>query len=177
MTFSLYAAIVPPFVQVLGSVTRLLDKAESFCAENELAPEEIIQARIAPDMLPFTYQVKSTVEHSIGAIRAAKAGRASPSLEPPPADFASLRAKLSGAIAALNALDRSELDLLIAQPVRFEFKTTRIDFTGADFLTAYAQPNFYFHATTAYDILRMRGVQIGKTDFLGRLPAQPSSAA
>lgn len=174
MTFSLHAAVVPPFIQVLGSVTRLVEKAEAFCAETALPPAELIQARLAPDMLPFAYQVKSTAEHSIGAIQAARSGSAAPSLEAPPDTFAGLQAKLSDAISALSNIDPFELEELAPKTVRFEFKTTRLDFTVADLLTSYAQPNFYFHATTAYDILRSRGLRIGKMDFLGHVAARPA---
>lgn len=169
MTFSLYAATVPSFLQIIGSVEKLVQKAEAFVAENELQPEDIIQAQLAPDMLPFTYQVKSTAEHSIGAIEAIRVGVVSPSLEVPPDSFTGLFEKLASAQVALKALDPEEINGFIGQDMRFEFKGSRMDFTAEDFLTSYAQPNFYFHATTAYDILRNRGVKIGKMDFLGRV--------
>ena len=169
MTFSLYAATVPSFLQILGSVARLLDKAEAFCADRNIAPEEIIQARLYPDMLPFTYQVKSTAEHSIGAIEAIRVGVVSPSLEMPPDSFAALRDKLAAAEKALKAIDPDEINGFVGRDMRFEFKDARMDFRAEDFLMSYAQPNFYFHATTAYDILRHKGVGIGKMDFLGRV--------
>ncbi len=169
MAFSLYAATVPSFLQIIGSVEKLVHKAEAFVADNELQPEDIIQAQLAPDMLPFTYQVKSTAEHSIGAIEAIRVGVVSPSLEVPPDSFKGLFEKLASAQAALKALDPEEINGFVGQDMRFEFKGSRMDFTAEDFLTSYAQPNFYFHATTAYDILRNRGVTIGKMDFLGRV--------
>ena len=74
MSFSLYAATVPSYQQILGAVSGLLDKAEAFCTAKSLAPPQIIQARLAPDMLPFAYQVKSTVVHSIGSIEGVRRG-------------------------------------------------------------------------------------------------------
>ena len=169
MAFSLYAATVPSFLQIIGSVEQLVRKAEAFATDNELQPEDIIQAQLAPDMLPFTYQVKSTAEHSIGAIEAIRVGVVSPSLEVPPDSFSGLYEKLANAEAALKALDPEEVNGFVGQDMRFEFKGSRMDFTAEDFLTSYAVPNFYFHATTAYDILRNRGVKIGKMDFLGKV--------
>lgn len=169
MAFSLYAATVPSFLQLLGSVEQLVQKAEAFVAANELQPEDIIQAKLAPDMLPFTYQVKSTAEHSIGAIEAIRVGVVSPSLELPPDSFNGLYTKLASAQAALTALDPEEINGFVGRDMRFEFKDSRMDFTAEDFLISYAVPNFYFHATTAYDILRNRGVKIGKMDYLGQV--------
>ncbi len=169
MAFSLYAATVPSFLQLLGSVEQLVQKAEAFVAANELQPEDIIQAKLAPDMLPFTYQVKSTAEHSIGAIEAIRVGVVSPNLELPPDSFNGLYTKLASAQAALTALDPEEINGFVGRDMRFEFKDSRMDFTAEDFLISYAVPNFYFHATTAYDILRNRGVKIGKMDYLGRV--------
>ena len=84
MQFSLYAATVPSYQQILGAISGLLDKAEMYCATESLAPSEIIQARLAQDMLPFAYQVKSTVVHSIGSIEGVRRGVFSPDMAPPP---------------------------------------------------------------------------------------------
>jgi hypothetical protein len=172
MTFSLHAATIPPYLQILGSVARLVDRAEAHCAETGAAPEDLIMAQLAPDMLPFTYQVKSTAEHSIGAILAVREGFATPSLARPPVTFAELKTRIADARAALTALDPAEVDGFLGKPVRFEFKDMKRDFTAENFLIGYAMPNFYFHATTAYDVLRHKGLQLGKRDFLGELPAK-----
>lgn len=169
MTFSLHAAAVQPMRQVLGSVTQLVRKAEAYCAEHGVAEREIIAARLAPDMLPFTYQVKSTAEHSLGAINAVRAGFATPSLEAPPKTFAALLEKLDATGQALAALTPAEVDGFIGKDVLFEFKGVRREFVAESYLMSYALPNFYFHAVTAYDLLRARGLAIGKKDFLGEL--------
>lgn len=168
MAFSLYSATVPNFQQILGSVSRLVDKGEAFCREKGISPDEIIQARLAPDMFPFAYQVKSTVTHSVGAIEGAKAGVFSPNLETPPETFAALKAKVEEAIATLAKVTPAEVDALVGRDARFEFRDTKLPFLAEDFLLSFSMPNFYFHATTAYDILRWKGVQIGKRDFVGR---------
>jgi uncharacterized protein len=169
MAFSLYAATVPSYRQTLGAVSGLLVKAEAFCSEKKVAPEDIIQARLAPDMLPFAYQVKSTAVHSLGAIEALRRGVFSPDMTPPPESFAALKAKIAEAIDALGAIEPSEVDGFVGRDMCFAFGERRIDFTADDFLLSFSLPNFYFHAATAYDILRWKGVPIGKRDFMGAL--------
>jgi len=171
MTFSLHAATIPPYLQILGSVARLVDRAEAWCAETNTPAEEIIAARLIADMLPFTYQVKSTAEHSIGAVQSVRDGFATPSLAMSPTTFAELRDKVAAARADLATVDPAEIDGFVGKPVRFEFKDMKRDFTAENFLIGYALPNFYFHAVTAYDLLRARGMPLGKRDFLGELPA------
>ncbi len=169
MALSLYAATVPSYLQILRSVTGLLGKAQAFCAERSLAPEEIIEARLAPDMLPFAYQVRSTVTHSVGAIEGLRRGTFSPDRSAPPGSFAQLETLVRGAQTTLGALDPAELDGYADRDMLFVSGERRLAFTGADFLLSFSQPNFYFHATTAYDILRWKGVAIGKRDFTGQL--------
>jgi uncharacterized protein len=169
MAFSLYAATVPSYRQILGSVSGLLGTAESFCNERGIAPSEIIQARLAEDMLPFAYQVRATAVHSIGAIEAVRKGVFSPDMSPFPDSFAALKARIAEALAALEAIEPSEVDAFVGRDMRFEFGERRINFTAEDFLLSFSQPNFYFHATTAYAILRWKGVPIGKRNFTGQL--------
>jgi hypothetical protein len=172
MAFSLYAATVPSYQQILGSMSGLVGKAEAFCAEKGIAPQELIQARLAPDMLPFSYQVKSTVAHSLGAIEAVRKGVFSPDMTPPPDTFAALKSTIAETLTALAAVQASEVDGFMGRDMRFSFREHHIDFTAENFLLSFSQPNFYFHATTAYDILRWKGVHIGKRDFTGKLRAK-----
>ena len=169
MTFSLYAATVPSYQQMLGSLSGLLTKAEAFCQEKGIAAEELIQARLAPDMLPFAYQVKSASVHSLGALEGIRRGVFSPDTSPPPDTFAALHARIADTLAALAVMDAAEIDAFIGRDMRFAFGDRHIDFTAEEFLLSFSQPNFYFHATTAYDILRSKGVPLGKRDFMGRL--------
>ncbi len=169
MTISLYDALIPQFRQLLGSTKSLLTKTEAHCAEHDLPHSDLIGARLIEDMQPFAYQVKSTCEHSIGAIRAVRAGVCTPSLAAPPESFEALHAMVDAADSDLAALTREEIEGFVGQDMRFEFKTMVIPFTAENFLLSFAQPNFYFHATTAYDVLRMKGVSLGKMVFLGRL--------
>ena len=169
MALTLYAATVPSYRQILASVAGLLTKAQAFCAERGLAPADIIQARLASDMFPFSFQVRSTVRHSIGAIEGLRRGTYSPDRSPLPETFAELETLVALAETALAALDPGELETLAEREVLFVSGERRLPFTGENFLLSFAQPNFYFHAATAYDILRWKGVPIGKRDFTGQV--------
>ena len=168
MTLSLYSAIVPNYIQILGAVAGLLDKAEAHCADAGCNPDDLLKAKLADDMLPFGYQVKSCSAHSIGAIEGVRAGAFSPDLTPWPTTFDGLREAVQKALAAVQALTPDEVNGFVGQDMRFEMGEMKMPFTAEEFLLSFSQPNFYFHATTAYDILRWKGVKLGKRDFMGR---------
>jgi uncharacterized protein len=169
MTFSLYAATIPSYQQILGAVFGLLTTAEDLCAEKGLAHEEIIQARLAADMQPFAYQVKSTAVHSLGAIEGIRRGTFSPDNTTPPATFAALRERVADTLAALETIQPAEIDEFIGRDMRFVAGDRQLSFTAETFLLSFSQPNFYFHATTTYDILRWKGAKVGKRNFIGKL--------
>ena len=168
MSFSLYAATVPSYRQILGALAALIGKAEGYCADKGLPPEALIQARLADDMQPFAYQIKSTVVHSLGAIEGVRKGAFSPDTSTPPEDFAGLKTRLVESIAALEAIAAAEVDSFVGRDVRFAFGDRHVDSTAENFLLSFSQPNFYFHAATTYDILRWKGIPIGKRDFMGK---------
>lgn len=166
MPLSLHAALVPSWLQILGSGRNWLDKAAG-CGMEEA---NVVDARLAEDMFPFSYQVKSMAVHSQGAIEAVRQGVFAPNFgEALPSTLVELRERIDGAIAMLESVGEEELDSFVGRPMRFEIGEKRLDFTAEDFLLSFSQPNFYFHATTAYGILRAKGVQIGKIDYLGKL--------
>ena len=168
MSFSLYAATVPNYKQILDAISGLLTKAQSFCTDKGIAPQELIQARLAADMLPFAYQVKSTVVHSLGAIEGVRKGVFSPDMSPPPESFGALTERITEGVAALERIEAAEIDAFIGRDMQFAMGDRRMNFTAENFLLSFSQPNFYFHATTAYDILRWKGVPLSKRDFMGR---------
>ena len=174
MPLSLHAAFVPGALQMLGSARHLVGRAEAWCSENGCDAAELIGARLIDDMFAFDYQVKSVAVHTHGAVDGVRAGLFAPDMAPPPESFEALRAKLDSAIATLKALDETEVEGWIGQPVRFEFRDFAMNFLAEDFLLSFSQPNFYFHAATAYDVLRMKGVPVGKRDFMGRVRIQPA---
>jgi hypothetical protein len=169
MALTLHSATIPSYLQILGSLSRLVGKAEAYCTEQGLAPAELIQARLIPDMLPFAYQVKSATVHSAGAIESLRQGLFAPDTGPSPDSFAGLKDRVETAIAFLKTVEPAELESYIGRDMRFEFGERRMDFTAEEFLLSFSQPNFYFHATTAYDILRAKGMPIGKRDYTGRV--------
>lgn len=170
MPLTLHDAFIPTCLQVLGSVSGMLGKAETFCIEKGLDPEDLIGARLAPDMKDFAYQVKSCVVHSANAVEGCKAGSFSPDASEPPRTFDGLRSLVQDAASRLEQHSPQEMEALIGKPVRFTIPgIVDWSFTADQFLLSFTQPNFFFHATTAYDLLRWKGVAVNKMDFLGTL--------
>ncbi|AKQ42543.1 hypothetical protein CP97_11635 [Aurantiacibacter atlanticus] len=167
MSFSLYEAIVPTMIQILQAGQGWIASAKS-CG---IAEEELAQTRLIEDMLPFSYQARSMITHSVGAIEGARKGSFSPDLEEAPTDLETMRLALGAAENTMRALSKGEVDSFIDGEMHFTFPAREIDipFATEDFLLSFSQPNFFFHATTAYGILRMKGVKLGKTAFMGQL--------
>ncbi|MBW4053563.1 MAG: DUF1993 domain-containing protein, partial [Proteobacteria bacterium] len=148
MSLSLYSATIPSYRQILGAVSGLMSKAQAFCVEKGIEAPELIQARLAPDMLPFAYQVKSTAVHSLGAIEGVRRGVFSPDMTPPPTTFAALEARISETLAALEAIQPAEIESFVGRDMRFEAGNRRLEFTAEEFLLSFSLPNFYFHAAS-----------------------------
>jgi hypothetical protein len=167
MPISLYEATVPTMVQMLGSAQGWIEKAKA-C---DFSEEEIASACLADDMAPFAKQVNWMLAHSIGAIEAVRAGEMTPDLDEPTTDLEQMRLNLGAAENKLRALPIGELDSFVGQEVHFVFKPRGVDipFTAENFLLSFSQPNFFFHATTAYAILRHKGLDVGKMDYLGQI--------
>lgn len=169
MTLSLYAATVPTFLQILGATRAMLAKAETWRDEQGLTDAEMLNWKLADDMWPLSRQLKQVVSHSAGAVAGVEKGLFAPTFLDPPASFAEHRAAMDEAIGALGAVDPAALDALVGGDMLFQFGERKMPFTAEDFLLTFSQPNFFFHATTAYGILRNKGVPVGKGDFLGAL--------
>jgi hypothetical protein len=169
MAISLYDVSVTSFLQVLGGVSGFLDRGLSHCQDNNIDPEEIVAAQLFPNMLPFRFQVLSVAHHSIGAIEGAKKGLYSPSGTMEPLDYAGLQKYVADAAAALKALTPDEVNALEGKDVTFQFGDHKIPFVAEGFLMSFSLPNLHFHATTAYDILRTKGVPLGKRDYMGQM--------
>lgn len=165
MPISLHAATIPSMLQIIGAAKNWIDKA----VESGMSDSDIVNARLIDNMLPFAYQIKSMYVHSVSAIEGLRKGVFSPDFADPPATAAALRARLEEAETFLNGVSEEELEGFIGKDMRFEIGEKRLDFTGEDFLMTFSQPNFYFHATTAYGILRAASVPVGKIDYLGQM--------
>lgn len=173
MPLTLHAAIIPTFQQMLGALGGLVDKAESWCEEQGCAPATLIEARLAEDMLPFAYQLQCCWAHSAHALAACAAGHFEPYRAPWPDSFAGLRELLANTQTELAAVDEAELEALAGQDMVFTIgEKFRKEFTVQDFLLSFSQPNFFFHATTAYAIMRKEGLALGKGDYLGAFRAK-----
>jgi len=168
MSVSLHTAVVQTYQQILPSIAGLLDKAEEHCKTNGLAAEALTEARLAEDMWPFAKQVFECGHHSARAIEGVRAGEFGPEIQPVASDFASLRKEVNDAMAIIDAVDPAELDAIAGRDVVFKFGDHAMPYTVPDFLLSFSLPNFYFHATTAYDVLRNLGLNVGKMDYLGR---------
>ena len=169
MALSLYDATVANFQQTLGAVSGFLDRALAHYEENNIDPEAIVETRLAADMLPFRFQIVSVVQHSRGAIEGVQAGLFSPPSFKTTYNFAGLQAHVAEAREALKAWTPEAVNALGGKDVVFALGERKLPFTAEGFLMSFSLPNFYFHATTAYDILRTHGVPLGKRDFMGRL--------
>lgn len=166
MSLSLYDVSIPVFRQILGALSGVLGKAIAHCDEKGIDPATLIAARLYPDMAPFPFQVMQAVNHSVGALarlRGVDAARVS-GLDSLPA----LKAAVDQALVDLDAIRPADLDGAADREVVLTFGQNTSRFTGLGYLLSSAMPNFYFHATTAYDLLRHNGVAIGKRDFMGK---------
>lgn len=169
MTISLYDGSVMSYLQALGGVGNFLDRGLAHCRENNIDPESIVETRLHPDMLPFRFQIQSVVHHSLGAIEAIKSGVFRPPHDLPADNYAALQALIAGARDALMKLTPEAVNASEGADVIFEMRDMRLPFTAEGFLLSFSLPNLHFHATTAYDILRTKGVPLGKRDYLGAL--------
>ena len=168
MALSLYEATVPAFAQIIEAMAGVLKKGEAHALETGMRPDEWVGARLFTDMAPLSFQVKQAAHHSVGAIEATKNGVFSPDLTPPPETFKALQATVADTLATLAAYRPADINALEGRDMRFEFGDRIMPFTAENFLLSFSLPNFYFHATTAYDILRHSGVPLGKRDFMGK---------
>jgi hypothetical protein len=171
MTISLHDATVATFLQHLRALDGIVAKAEAFCAAGSANEADLLDARIAPDMAPLTTQLKWARSHSLGAVEGLKAGKFAPDMSDAPATLAAHRANLAATIAGLEAVSAAELDALSGGDVLFTIPQMNLSmpFTAPNFMFSFALPNFFFHVTTAYDLLRAAGLEIGKRDFLGAM--------
>ena len=168
MSISLYDATVLAYLQTLGSIERVLARAAEHCPQHGLSLEELVEIRLYPDMLPFRFQVMSTINHSVNAIAGVRKGLFTPS-RGYTQDFAAMQTAVHEAIETLSKISADELNGFEGHEMHFEVGETKLPFTAEDFLLSFSLPNFYFHASMTYGILRSKGVPLGKRDFLGRM--------
>ena len=172
MPISLYNLSVISYLQTLGAMHGFLGRGSAHFEATGSDPDSVLDERLYGDMEPFKFQVWNSVHSSLGALNGLKAGVFGP---PPPSpagmDYAGLQKVVSNALQELQQFKADEIDALQGKDVRYELPSRNIvlPFTAEGFVLSFSLPNFYFHATTAYDILRHKGVPLGKRDFLGKM--------
>lgn len=169
MGTSLYDLSVPTFLQTVRSIRGFLGRAVTHCAESGIDPNEFINARLFDDMAPFHFQIEAAWHHSVWGLEAAKTGVFAPPALVGPVPFADLQAMIVKAETALGAFTPEEVNAWEGKDLDLQIGPRRLAFTSETLILSFSLPNFYFHAVTAYDILRSRGVPLGKRDFEGRL--------
>jgi hypothetical protein len=156
-------------LQTLTAVSGVLDKGLAFCKTNGIDPAEIVEHRIAPDMLPLRFQVLSVAHHSQGAVQGVAQGQFRPPEKDSQEDYTALQKRIADAWEALNKVSADAFNARENEIVEFHSSQNVMPFTVPDFLASFSLPNFYFHASTTYAILRGKGVPLGKRDYLGAL--------
>lgn len=168
MPTTLYELCVPAYLQTLGAVAGFLEKGRLHCQSAGIDPATIVEARLAPDMLPFRFQIVSVAHHSLGTIRALESGRFGPPTDSG-MDYTALQKLVVETRDALKNVSAEEIDRHAGRDILFALGEMKLPFKAEDFVLSFSLPNLYFHATTAYDILRMKGAPLGKGDFLGQM--------
>ena len=167
MTHSLYAASLPVFRQLLRGLAAVLEKAEAHAQERRIEPDALLQARLFPDMFPLAKQIQIATDFAKGA-SARLAGVESPRYEDTERSFAELQQRISKTLGFIDGLAEVEVEAGATRPITHgSGERVRHFDNGAHYLTHFALPQFTFHVTTAYAILRHNGVPIGKKDFIG----------
>ena len=169
MATSLYELSVPTFLQTVKAIAGFLDRASRHCGETGADPDDFVHARLFEDMAPFHFQIEAAWHHSVWGLQAVRTGVFAPPALIGPVPFADLQAMIGNAETALEALTPGEVDSWAGRNLDLQIGPRRLAFTSETLILSFSLPNFYFHAVTAYDILRMRGVPLGKRDYEGRL--------
>ena len=166
MIISMYQASVPRFVNILGNLSNILDKAQVHVDAKKLDAATLTTYRLFPDMLPMTTQVQIACDTAKGVV-ARLAGVEIPVYEDNEKTLADLKARIAKTIAFIQTVTPGQIDGTEDKEIVIKRPDKETRYTGMQFLLGHALPNFYFHVTTTYNILRHNGVEIGKRDYLG----------
>jgi hypothetical protein len=166
MSLSMYQASIPVFVRMLGTLSKLLGKAQAHAEAKKFDSKNFLGMRLTPDMLPFSKQVQIACDASkLFCVRVT--GLEVPKFDDTEASIAELQDRIAKTVAVLNNIPSDAIDGTEAKPITFKAGGHDMTLSAQDLLLHYTHPNVYFHVTTAYAILRQGGVEIGKKDFLG----------
>ena len=166
MNISMYQASVPVFVRTLTNLSRVLAKGEAHAKDKGVEPHQLLQQRLIFDMLPLIKQIQIACDMAArGAARLA--GVEAKSFADHEATLAEARARIDAAVDYIKAFKPEQIDGSEERDIYLNMREGELHFTGLEYLQGFVLPNLYFHCTTAYDILRVAGVKLGKKDFLG----------
>ena len=167
MTNALYASSIPLFKQMLGGLKSVLAKAEAHSVDKKIDPNALLQARLFPDMFPLLKQVQVTTDFAKGVAHRL-ANVEVPKMDDAELTFADLQARIDKVLALMSGLDEAQFEGAAAREIVTQAGTPKEKrFTGQSYLVSYGLPHFFFHTTTAYNILRHNGVEVGKRDYIG----------
>ncbi len=166
MTLSMYDASMPPLLRGLEALSAILDKAAAHAEARKIDPAALLTARLYPDMLPFTRQVQFACDFAKGAA-ARLAGAEVPSWPDTETSFPELKERIAKTSDFVRGFTAAQIDGSEQRPISFKAGPRELNFTGQSYLFGFVFPNFYFHAATAYGLLRHNGVELGKRDFIG----------
>ena len=167
MTISMYQASAPVLVQSLKGLLLVIDKAEAYAKARKIDEKVLLQMRIFPDMFAFVRQCQIVTDNAKGAV-ARLAGQTPPAYEDNEASFAELRARVTKTIGFVESFTAEQIDGSEQREVVLKFPNVTMEFTGQQYLLHFVLPNVFFHATTAYDLMRQAGVDVTKGDYMGR---------
>lgn len=166
MSLSMYQATVPVFISMLTNLSNILEKADHFAETKKIEPSALLNARLAPDMFSFTRQVQIATDAAKGCA-ARLANIEIPSFPDNETSFAQLHERLHKTINFLKTVNAAQMDGCEERSISLKIAGQELNFKGQEFALHFALPNFYFHTSMAYAILRHNGLEIGKKDFLG----------
>ena len=169
MSISFYDASVGTYQQILSSVGDVLEIAATYASENNIDPQDFVMTKLAADMMPLHFQVVSVCHHSFGALKGMRDGRFTPPSFDLDKSFSQLQDLVTEAKDGLATFKETEIEAIADKSMVFALGEREMPFTNQNFLMSFSLPNFYFHATTTYDILRMKGVPLGKLNYLGQM--------
>ena len=167
MSTCLYDLSVASYIQSVGAVSAFLQKGKSHCGKNNIDLDEVVATQLYPDMAPFRFQIISVVHHSLGTVKALESGEFGPPSGFPDHDFEGLQGMLVETLESLQKCSKEDINSLESNDVTFRFGDISMPFTAPNFVLSFSLPNVNFHAATAYNILRIKGVPVGKRDFMG----------
>jgi uncharacterized protein len=166
MSLTMFDASVPVFEKMLANLSRILSKAEAYAVEKRLDPAVLLQARLYPDMFPLVRQIQTACDHAKGAT-ARLAGLEPPAFSDDERTFDEISGRIAKTLKYVGSVAPASFDDAAFRKIEIKLGSREMQFEAKHYLFGFALPNFFFHVTTAYDILRHGGLNIGKRDYLG----------